>query len=45
MKEKCIYFEPIAVWSDLAPETIVCDSYNSGIDDIEYEQIDLTANS
>ena len=44
MKKKCIYIEPIAVWSGLEPEAIVCDSYNSGIDDIDYEQIDLTLN-
>ena len=34
---KCEYYE--AHWTDL-----LCDSYGSGIDDIDYEDVDWTVN-
>ena len=42
---KLYYRPPQASWSDLAPETIICDSYDSGIDDIDYEDVDWTINT
>lgn len=41
MKEKHTYLTPQAFWSELESGDIICDSYNSGIDDFDYEQIDL----
>jgi hypothetical protein len=42
MKIKLPYHVPQSVWSELKPEALICDSYNSGIDDFYYEDIDLT---
>lgn len=39
MKPK--YRSPQICWEDLEPQTLICDSYNSGIDDYDYEDIDL----
>ena len=44
MKKKSIYLGPQADWSEFATGSLVCDSYNSGIDDYEYEEVDWTVN-
>ena len=41
MKEKCTYCPPQASLSEIGDETLICDSYNSGIDDYDYEPIDF----
>ncbi len=41
MVKKRIYFTPQFVLSELETGNIICDSYNSGIDDFDYEQIDF----
>ena len=43
MKKKSIlYFAPQSDWSALDTLELICDSYNSGIDDMEYEDVDWT---
>ena len=37
------YFPPQIAFSELAPSELVCDSYDSGIDDYDYEEIDWSA--
>ena len=39
MKPK--YRSPQICWEDLERQALICDSYNSGIDDYDYEDIDL----
>lgn len=41
---KLYYRPPQAFWSDFVQVTFICDSYNSGIDDMEYEEVDWTVN-
>ena len=36
------YIAPQADWNELAPEELVCDSYGSGIEDFEYEDLNWT---
>ena len=42
MKAKLYYRAPQASWSELAPWELVCDSYDSGIDNYDYEDVDWT---
>lgn len=42
MKERLYYRAPQACWCELASESLICDSYNSGIDNFDYEEIDWT---
>ena len=42
MKERLCYLAPQTCWCELAAESLVCDSYNSGIDNYDYEEIDWT---
>ena len=43
MKAKLYYRTPQADWSELASLELVCDSYDSGIDDYDYEDVDWNA--
>ena len=36
------YDSPKAVSCNLEPRGVICDSYDSGIEDLEYEEIDWT---
>ena len=36
---KLYYRQPQAAWGNLVQGTFICDSYNSGIDDIDYEDL------
>ena len=40
MKKKRTYFEPQTVWNELAAGELVCDSYDSGIDDFIHEDVE-----
>ena len=43
MKKKSIlYFAPQSEWSILDNMELICDSYSSGIDDFDYEEVDWT---
>ena len=42
---KRIYLEPQAVWSGFEAGNLVCDSYDSDIDDFDYEEVDWTVKS
>ena len=42
MNQKRTYLEPQAVWSLLMAQALICDSYDSGIDDVDYEDVDWT---
>lgn len=45
MKKKSIlYSAPQSEWSNLDTMELICDSYISGIDDMEYEDVDWTVN-
>jgi len=44
MKERLFYHAPQTCWCELATESLICDSYDSGIDDFIYEEVDLTFN-
>ena len=41
MKERLYYHAPQAAWCELTAESLVCDSYNSGIDDYDYADFNL----
>ena len=41
MRKKFIYHAPQTIWSELDPDVIICDSYNSGIDDYDYVDVPL----
>ena len=43
MRKKYIYQAPQAVWSELDSDALICDSYDSGIDDFDYEYVDWNA--
>ncbi len=34
------YLAPLSEWSELDARELLCDSYNSGIDGFDYEDID-----
>lgn len=40
MKTKLYYHAPQASWCELAAGDLVCDSYDSGIDDYTHEDVD-----
>jgi len=39
MKKELYYHAPQAYWSELSGQELICDSYDSGIDDFDYEEI------
>ena len=43
MKSK--YRSPQLSWDDLEPQALICDSYESGIDDYDLVDVDWNANS
>ena len=43
MKNK--YRSPQLSWDDLEPQALICDSYESGIDDYDLVEVDWNANS
>ena len=44
MKKNRKYLDPRTEWSALDTLELICDSYSSGIDDMEYEDVDWTVN-
>lgn len=44
MKKYRKYLAPRIDWSALGALELICDSYDSGIDDMEYEDVDWTVN-
>lgn len=42
MNRKPYYSTPRTCFSELEGFELVCDSYNSGIDDFDYEELDWT---
>ena len=42
MDLKLSYRAPMACWTDTAIQDLICDSYDSGIDDYDYEDVDWT---
>jgi len=38
---KLKYRSPQTLWDELEPQSIICDSYNSGIDDYDYVDVNL----
>lgn len=42
---KLKYHSPQTLWDELEPQSIICDSYNSGIDDYDFVDVDWNANS
>lgn len=42
---KLKYCTPKVTWRELDLESVICDSYGSGIDDYGYEDLDLTTKS
>lgn len=38
---KLKYHSPQTLWDELEPQSIICDSYNSGIDDYDYVDVNL----
>ncbi len=38
---KLKYRSPQAFWDDLEPQTLICDSYSSGVDDYDYVEVNL----
>ena len=42
---KITYLAPHSEWSTHATKDLVCDSYSTGIDDFDYEEIDWSVNS
>ena len=43
MKEQQKYRVPQFWWTVVSPQELICDSYNSEIEDFEYEEIDWDA--
>jgi len=41
-KKDNLYLAPRTDWSALGSRDLLCDSYGSGIDDFEYEDLDWT---
>ena len=41
MKQLLTYHAPQAFWSELAAGSLICDSYNSGIDDYDYVDVNM----
>ena len=39
---KLYYRPPQTSWRDLLPAVLICDSYDSVIDDFDYEDVDWT---
>lgn len=39
MTQKPVYYSPRTEWSFVTNQELLCDSYGSGIDDYEYEEI------
>lgn len=42
MRKLLFYRSPQVRWSDLKLEDPICDSYDSGIEDFDYEDVDWT---
>lgn len=42
MRKLLFYRSPQTIWSDIELDKLICDSYDSGIDDLDYEDIDWT---